>query len=120
VITSSMVSWSPKANPICTFALRSIGLHSISSSPSMAPSHHDQHASCHHLGVYQSPFAINTQAHVISAYVSSISQNQTRDFQLSIHLLPGTNLYYTLFQIVRRFVFSRYIIFAIHLNIYYV
>jgi hypothetical protein len=69
-------------NPIDTFVLSSIGLHSISSSsPSMTPSHHDQHASCRHLGVYQSPFAINTQAHVISTYVSSISQNQTRDFQ---------------------------------------
>jgi hypothetical protein len=56
-----------KANPIYTFALSTIGLHSISSSsPSMAPSHHDQHASCHHLGVYQLYFAINTQAHVIS------------------------------------------------------
>jgi hypothetical protein len=32
---------------------------------SMAPSHHDQHASCHHLGVYQSPFDINIQTHVI-------------------------------------------------------
>jgi hypothetical protein len=86
-----------KTNPIYTFALSSIGLHSISSSsPSMAPSHHDQHASCHNLGVYQSPFAINTQAHVISTYVSSISQNQTSDFHpstfsfslISLHLEP--------------------------------